>query len=541
MKTLNFTLFFTIAVVLLMNISCKENTVSQEPPDEEIEIVDTVSVDLPADEGEVGLVINAREIFRKGYTAKVAEVKFHDYSEFDEILEIHPVTNVAILRIHNEDLTDEEKNAFAAGVAIDIFIYDESQTLLAEYYDDDLVLDDTNTPLTIQTQLEYNVPPVRLREGIPYYIQPEEPIPGDGTWPAGSVLKASTTRLYNFDVPDPDRNTHPDDIHFTYKYFFSPVTDSTYHILRSNSTKPHVPTHYFRLHDSELIVVDEGVNEESSAIEFVLDQSADGWVRIREAGTNRYLTITEGSSRDNRKALRLRADTNHRFRFISANIRWEGEDRGTEFSRSVIPPAEIDFAYAATIKNCAPGTLTEEVGAVRERTSVYRVVTTESLQLFASLEATVGFTTGVSAGAAVPGVGQVSASVEYSAELSLTTTATTSNKETLDETDEETNTVSRIRTLEIVPFTGVEVFDAVRVVKNARVPFTQVLRLRAQYINGPALSGDEIMTQLQVNFVEGVPLNVGNDYVDVGLSGNVHINEMFETETGVNEIVGACD
>lgn len=541
MKTLNFTFFFTIAVALLMITSCKDNSVSQEMTDEgETEIVDSVSVDLPADEGEVGLVINAREIFRKGYTATEAEVKFHDFSEFDETLEIDPVTNVAILRIPNEDLTDEEKNAFTAGVAIDIFIYDESQTELAEYYDDEQVLDDTNTPLTIHTELEYNVRPVKLREGIPYYIQPEEPIPGDGDFPEGSVLKANTTRLYTFDVPDID--THPDDISYTYKYFFSPATDSSYHILRADGAN-HEPSYYFTLDGSELIVVGEGVNEASSAIEFVLDQSADGWVRIREAGTNRYLTITEGTSdeTDHRKALRMRENTNHRFRFISANIDWEGEDRGTEFSRSVIPPAEIDFAYAATIKNCAPGALTEEVGTERERTSVRRVVTTESLQLFASAGVTVGVTTGLSAGASVPGVGDVSASVEVSSELSLTTSATTSSENTLDTETSETSTVSRIRTLEIVPFTGVEVFDAVRVVKDARVPFTQVVRLSAQYTNGPALTGDEIMTQMQFNFVEGVPLDVGDDYVDVGLSGYVHINEMFETETGVDEIDDACD
>ena len=536
MKTLNFTLILTIAITLLLLSSCKDNSVSsQEPPDKgDTEIINEVDVELSADSGEVGLVINAREIFRKGYVATEAEVVLLDYSDFNQTLEIHPVTNVAALRIPNEDLTEDQRNAFATGVAVEITIFDENQNILAEYIDDEQVLDDTNTPLTIQTQLDYNIPSVRLREGIPYYIQPEEPIPGDGDFTKGAVLKAHTRRLYTFDIPDPDN------ISFHYKYFFSPATDSTYHILRASGD---VPTYYFTLSGSELIVVDEGVNEAISAIEFVLDQSADGWVRIREAATNRYLTITEGTSdiADTRKALRLKDNTNDRFRFISANIEWGATDRGTEYNQAVIPNAEIEFAYEATIKNCSSGTLTEEVGVTKSRTSTRTLETTESLELFASAEASIGVKTGVSAGVSIPGVGDVSASVEVETQFTFTTSVTTGKENTLANENSVSSEVSRVRTLEVPPFSGTEVYDAVRVIKNARVPYTQVLRLTGQYTNGPVLTGDEIMTQMLFNFVGGVPLEVGDDYVDIGLSGTVHINEMFETETGANDLPDACD
>lgn len=533
MKTLNFALLFTIAGTLLMISSCKDNSVATD--DEETEIVNEADVDLPADSGEVGLVINAREIFRKGYTATEAEVELLDYPDFNQALEIHPVTNVAALRIHNEDLTKDQQNDFSTGVAVEITIYDENQNMLAEYFDEGQVLDDTNTPLTIETQLDYNVPPVRLREGIPYYVQPEEPIPGDGDWDEGAVLKANTTRLYTFDVP-------PDDNGSTLvKYFFSPATDSTYYILRADGD--HEPTYYFRLDGSELIVVDEGTNDESSAIEFVLDQDEDGWVRIREAETSRYLTITEGTSSDtdHRKALRMRENTNHRFRFISANIEWDATDQGTEYNQAVIPNAEIEFAYEATIRNCSSGTLTEEVGVTKSRTSTRSLETSESLELFAGTEASIGVTTGVSAGVSVPGVGDVSASVEVSSEFTFSTSVTTTKENTLANENSVTSEVSRVRTLEVPPFSGTEVYDAVRVIKNARVPYTQVLRISGQYQNGPPLKGDEIMTQMQVNFTGGVPLKVGDDYVDIGLSGTVHINEMFETETGANDIPDACN
>lgn len=530
MKTLNFTLLFIIAVALLMLSSCKDNSVSSpEPPDdEETEIVNEVDVELPADSGEVGLVINAREIFRKGYTATEAEVVLLDYSGFNQTLEIHPVTNVAAFRIPNEDLTEDQKNAFATGVAVEITIFDENQNMLSEYFDDGQVLDDTNTPLTIQTELDYNIPQVQLREGIPYYMQPEEPISGDGDFPEGAVLVSSTSRLYSFDLPEQNI--------FDFQYFFKPVDDSMYHIHRKDQDL----IQFFRLEGSELIEITENENE---ALGFVLDQDEDGWVRIREAGTNRYLTITEGTSAvdDTRKALRMRENTNHRFRFISAAIEWEATDRGTEYNQAVIPNAEIEFAYEATIRNCSSGTLTEEVGVTKSRTSTRSLETTESLELFAGAEASIGVTTGVSAGVSVPGVGDVSASVEVSSEFTFTTSATTTKENTLANENSVTSEISRVRTLEVPPFSGTEVYDAVRVIRNARVPYTQVLRLTAQYTNGPALTGDEIMTQMLFNFVGGVPLEVGDNYVDIGLSGTVHINEMFETETGANDLPDACN
>lgn len=522
------------AILLLMLIlaSCSKDEV--DPVNEkEPEITDEVKVELPTDPGEVGLVVNAREIFRKGYTATKAEVTFADYPEFNETLEINPVTNVAILRIPNEDLAEEQKNAFASGVAVDIIVYDESQMMLTEYHDDKQVLDDTNTPLTIHSELEYNIPPVALKEGVPYYVQPEE-VGGDGDFAEGVVLSAITSRLYTFAIPDPDN------ISYTFKYYFKPASDSTYYILREDPAVG--PRWYFRL-DVESPTLIELTEDESIALEFVFEQAADGWVQIREKGTGRYVTIIEGSSseEDTRKALRLIANTDDHFRFISASIEWSAVDRGTEFSQSIIPPSEIDFAYAATIKNCSEGMLTEEVGLIKERTSTRSMQTTESLQFFAGAQATVGMTTGVSAGASVPGVGDVSASVEVSAELSLTTNVTTSNENTVGSETSVTSAVSRIRTLEIPPFTGVEVFDAVRVVKKARVPFTQVIRLTANYKNGISLTGDEIKTQMLFNFVTAVPIDIGEDYVDVGLTGFVTINEMFETETGVHEISDACD
>lgn len=227
-----------------------------------------------------------------------------------------------------------------------------------------------------------------------------------------------------------------------------------------------------------------------------------------------------------------------RFRLISGNIEWNVEDKGTVYHQPIMPAAEIDFAYEATIRNCTSGTLTETVGNTQSRTAIQTISSSEGLELFGSATATVGVTVGAEIGGDVYGG---TASVEASASISLTASATRSTENTIATADEISVEVSRSRSLEVPPFTGVEVFDAVRSVKDARIPFTQVLRLTAAYTNGDPLSGDEIMTQMKFNFVEGVPIEIGDDFVDVSLRGDIDINQMFEVETGANDLPGACD
>ena len=98
--------------MILVLPGCKKDKVEHKV---EPVITNKVNVELATDPGEVGLVIDTREIFRKGYIATKAVVTFSGLSGFDKTLDIDPVLNVAILRIPNDSLTDVQKAAFAAG------------------------------------------------------------------------------------------------------------------------------------------------------------------------------------------------------------------------------------------------------------------------------------------------------------------------------------------------------------------------------------------------------------------------------------------
>lgn len=182
--------------------------------------------------------------------------------------------------------------------------------------------------------------------------------------------------------------------------------------------------------------------------------------------------------------------------------------------------------------------MTEIVGNTQSRTATQSISSSEGFELFGSATASVDVTIGAKAGGEVYGG---TASVEAKAGLSLTASETKSHNKNLSSLNEVEVGVSRSRSLEVPPFTGVDVFDAVRSVKNARIPFTQVLRITARYKNADALSGDEIITQMIFNLVEGVPIEIGDHYVDVSLRGDIDINQMFEVETGANDLPGACD
>ena len=518
------------AILIIALPGCKKD--DEEEP-KKPEIIYEADVELPADAGEVGLVVNTREIFRKGYTPTTAEVTFSAYPEFNRTLEIEPVTSVAFLKIPNDTLTDEQVNAFASGVSVSITIYDSDQNQLAVYQRDDQLVDDTNTPVTIQTSLAYILPPVHLKTHIPYYIQPEY-VPGDGDFDAGSILQGVSSRTYTF-------NTPPDVVTFHFKYYLEEVEDedNTFYIKRGHPTEEGGTYYFVMLPGDNRIDV---TTDPTYAVKFEFVQTAEGWIHIRKAGTETYLKIVEATASLSNydKAFALEANPEVGFRFISTNIEWSGTDRGTKYSPPIMPPAKIEFAYAAKLNNCAPGSLTLEVGLAKSRTSTRTLQTTESLQFFAGAEASLGMSVGLSAGGGVPVVGKVDASVEFNSSLSISTNVTTSNSNTISSENSVTSEVSFVRTLEVLPYTGVEVFDAVRVVKNARLPFTQVIRVTANYTNGIPLTGGEIRTQMMANFVSGVPIQVGADFVDVGISGYVTINEMFETETGVHEIPDAC-
>lgn len=510
-------------------------------PEDEVQINENVSQDYEVDAGSIGVVVDARPIFLKGYVPTEAEITFPDHPERSATLSIDGQTNLAILAIHNDSLTADERDAFDAGVEVTITIRDDGDAVLAVLDEDALILDDSNLPVSIDTNEPRILSPLILKEGMPYLIQAEE---------NGEFLSSRHSDAYE------DSAYVAND--WRQQMYFTPVDGETdvYHIEHVGYTEGTVWNVYSRpavcvqqvgvecedVHSIYLAgdAVDEPAGGHAT---FVMEQDDEGWVKIRHVETDLYLASPDA------QYLWL-DETGRRYRIISDDIEWSIVDRGTAFNQPIMPPAELEFAYSATLRNCSAATLEEQVGRAETRSTTESAMTSESLQLYSSetLGATLklGYKVSAKVGASVKGVGEAGGEVEYSAELGLsgswTTSETTTSTQSFTDTETTSVEVSRIRTLNVPPNTAVEVYDAVMTIKNVRVPFTQTVRITGtRRSNGDVLSGSELVTQMLFNFVGGLIAEVGSEHVDVTLRGSSTIDQLMEASTDVNDLPGGCN
>lgn len=516
------------SVFLLLATACSSDSPSGpggDGPDDGVEIVDTVDVDLPVDSGEVGLVLDARDFARRGYTPTEVTVAFPGQPSHNQTLAVDPVTNLAVLHLRNEELTPAERAAFGNGVAVDVTVLDQNQAPLGQHSEASQVLDDSNLPLELPSTLPYLPRPLALRADIPYLLQPE----GEA-----GVMTSDASDAYR------PASYLPDDP--VQQFYFTAVggaADPNTYVIEHRAGYGAGTFFYITSPEGWVGLSGDGTPTPSGGPQqFVLEQDKDGWIQLLVAGTTDHIRISDEAG----GIMEAVAGAGTRFRLISDDIAWTVTDRGTVFHDPITPPAHLDFAYQATIRNCSDATLSETVGQAESRTTTATVSSSESLQLFSSDELSTGVTVSAEVGGGVPLVGEVTGSASTTMSYSYTTSQTATTENSLSKSSETSTEVSRSRNLALPPHTAVEVYDAVRTIEGVRVPFSQVLRISGTYKeDGSALSGQEIMSQMLFNFVTGVPTQIGTTFVDISLRGRMEIDQLLQAQTDANDIPGACD
>ncbi len=272
----------------------------------------------------------------------------------------------------------------------------------------------------------------------------------------------------------------------------------------------------------------------------------DGWMRLRLADTDSYLSCTDGAV----NRLVITDGESDRFRLLSANIEWLVADRGTVFNQPIMPPARLDFAYRGTLRNCSAASFEEVIGRSEQRTSTTTTGTSESLHLFGSqttnVQLTVGYEIKAKVGVSIGGIGSAGEEITKSAQFQVshewTSSRTDVTESTWGLTESTTVEVSRIRTLTLPPYSAVEVYDAVKTINNVRVPYTQVIRISATNTDtGLPLTGQEIRSQMLFNFVGGVITAIEDDCIDIGFRGYVVIDQLMHATANIDELEGGCD
>tara|TARA_R110000868_G_scaffold4211_1_gene26385 strand:- start:31150 stop:32760 length:1611 start_codon:yes stop_codon:yes gene_type:complete len=505
-------------------------------------IKDSVSLEtlntIPIDLGELGFTIDTRKLVVFGYKPVKVNVELFaslsSYSQQDIVVD--EFTHTAIFKLAIEDLTEDTMETFANGVPIKITLFDKDNNLLETISNTKFVISGTNTSLVITTIKPRIFNPLKIHPDIPHYIR----ISGTssayflGGSSEGFSTKASDFIYLNKNLFLENSESVQGQIQ---KFYFVALGDDTYAI------KTEFENSYLEYTNGSLSWNKSNKDNNGNFVvndthKFVLEQTESGLVKIRSIGSSNYLKSKELgeesylSTTGTSKILE--------FEILAANMTWESNDLGTNFSAAIIPPAEMDFVFTQTIVNCSAATGEFYVGIDSEETSATSMSFQESSNIFSSETDSKSATASVEASGGLFGV-DVTVSVSGTLETSSTTGYDKAKGASEGSENSETETVSSNRKITVPPYTAVEVLDVVQKLDVVRIPFVQRFFVRGQTNDGIPLSGEEIETQFLANRFDGVIVLVGSDFLEYSIRGTTVVSNYFDFRNTVNDIEGACN
>lgn len=532
--------FSLLLSIILTGISCKKEEkttpgsteVSKKP-------LDTSNVHITADNGNIGLAVDVRPIYKKGYHVSKVKVDIDGaLSKFSQTMDVDTLTNLGILKIKRDSLSPAQVEQFAKGVNITITAYDKSNKVVANTAEKGIMFNDSGEPFPVETDMPAIIHPVRPAEGIPYYIQ-KIPFVYQGNNEYITIPYATS--------PYPFTNIHMDqflgeDKESLQTFYFQPAGDGsgTYFIKLNDS-------YYLRVENNKVVSYAGTLPGAHSSFQFKFTPDGKGGISIYsyQGGSIRQSEeqvglpgLPPGSLNHKTPILSDNAGTALKFRFVPAGLIWSVTDLGMVMSDPILPPKKIDFAYGSVLMNCSGATLSENVGVTENRETTYTVGSEESFQLTSSNSLTVGVSTTVSASGSFAGVG-ASASVEVSADYNYTRTMTETQTRNFSNSITTTTEVSRSRTADLPPYSAIRAYDAVESYKNVRIPFVQKLRVAGE-LNGKKLSGEAIVSQLMSNQFEGLVVDVEATYVVISVRGTATIENLMKATSKQEDIPNAC-
>lgn len=523
---------------LLFASSCKKinntdhkNTGFTEKP------LDTTTVNIPADNGNIGLTVDVRPIFKKGYIVSRVSVDIDgSLSAFSKTMDVDKLTNLAILKMKRDSLTDDQVKQFNKGVKLTIKAYDEAGNILANSTETNVVFNDSGDPFPVETDKPMIIPPVKLAAGVPYYIQKSPVVDGEANYVLTqhkTVFQGSSLAL------NPMMDKFGGEGTQSQMFYFESTGDGSneYYIKSTQG-------YYLFYNDNKLYSSTSLPTNTPNAWKFKFISDGKGGVSIKPVNGNvlRMGTYTVQFPytiyQTNGSLLYDNQGTSIKFRIIPANIEWNVTDLGMVSNDPILPPKKIEFAYSSILENCSGATLHESIGESKTRSTSYAAGSEESFQLTTSNSVTVGVTTTVTASGSFGGIG-ASASVELSAEYNYTQTMSQTQSRQFTETHGEEVQVQRQRDLDLLPYTAVKAYDAIESYDHIKIPFVQRLKVAGK-MNDISLSGEEIVYQLMANQFGGVVVDVQPKYVIISVRGSATIDNLMKVTTRTDDIPNAC-
>lgn len=495
---------------------------------------------IEAYEGDFGLIINMREMVKRGYEpTNVSITTTASQGDYDRLLNVDLLTNIAQLIIPIEDLSEEAEAELRGGVGVDLEILDSSNNVItSESYsivsftgsDNQIDIDVTNLPVSHQN--------LEFKEGMKYYLQL---VDANGNYNSSVVVKPSSAGGNGVRLENRSSNFFQgatSEQFYLYKY---QNEDNTFAIYSANSSR------YLRIGSSTRTFRQSGEysfpttspTSLGNLLRFGINLEDNGLYTIRGKDDNNPLRAFSNSGVLNWHT--NGTGTIQYFRIIALDIAWEAIELDTEYLQPILPAVQTSFGFNNTLRNCGSGDLEQQVGIEQEVVTTYTSAISESVGLSARSTVSAEVSVSATAEASFFGnggsvTGEVSAGIELSTQVDQTTTVSS------EESVSITNTFFSNRTVSVPSGRASIVYDAFQTYEDVKVPFVKRLRLKGLAENSSEpLTGREIATQLYMSNFYGVITTIGSDFVEVSIKGNMFMDNIVDTQTDVIDIPANCN
>ncbi|MEO0470327.1 MAG: hypothetical protein AAF206_11940 [Bacteroidota bacterium] len=530
---------------LCLLLACNKGE-NPSPDPGEIDQLSGISVEeLTSYAGDLGLRIDTRSLAKLGYLpAKVAVDLATSEGDYDDVLDIDPMLQIAQLSIPIEDLSEAAEAELRNGVGINLSIRDANdQEITTESISIASLQENAREIVVKNAALPCLTCDVDLKAGMPHFIQV---VDANGNYASNVINKngqhgASNSLLY-------EASSSFDDNLLEYQNYFHkiPNEENTY-LIYNRQTK-----RYLAIDDNDNTLRQSGAfsypdNIDASGnynghprYKFIIQREDNGLYTIRRYTTGVPIKREFNGTLHYWRAV-VSGQTQY-FRFIALNVEWNLEELNTRYLPPVFPAVNTSFGFNSTLVNCGSGSLEQEVGVQQEITTTYTSSFSETIGLSGRLTVGASVTVGAEAEASFFGnggkvTGDVSASVEVSVEASTSSTNTQSYEQSI------TNTYFSKRTVTVPPGKASLVYDAYQTYRNVYQPFVKRFRLRGTQTDGDTedLSGAEIATQLRLTGFTGTITFIGPDYVEISIAGGTVMDNIVETQSEVRDVAADCD
>ncbi|MCR9287999.1 MAG: hypothetical protein NXI23_11485 [Bacteroidetes bacterium] len=537
-KTIHLLLILTAIMIIA---SCNKSDNNLMINDGEIEQINGITADeLGSYKGDLGLLINTRDLIKKGYKpTKVKVTTTASEGNYDQSLVVDPFTNIAQLKISIEGLTEDAEDELRNGVGLEFEVYNDLNNLLISESYSVVSFEESGNKLDIDaSSLEYQQNELHFKANMQHYLQL---VDVNGNYSNNIVWKPSSAldngvrlekRASSFNSGTTSEQ------YFLYKFNDSNNEFAIYSANTNRYLTIGETTRTFRQSDAYSFpaITPESLGED---YRFIIEKEPNGLYTIRGSADGNPLKSFYNSG-DTNWHTNTSGNLQY-FRIIALDTEWETTELNTEHLQPIFPPVETSFGFNSTLKNCGSGSLEQQVGIQHELETTYRSSLSESIGLSGRVTTNAEVSVSATAEASFFGnggsvTGEVSAGIEVSTEASSTTTIAS------EESVGEVQTFFSTRTVTVPAGRASLVYDAYQTYSNVQVPYVKRLRLKGSHTKtGETLTGDEIATQLYLTSFTGTITKIGSDYVELTIRGNMYLDNIVDTQTEVRDVETDCN